>query len=255
MQHYNYRNTNTVMELRIKRRKERMIKRIIISSLFAILSIMTISLNRENKQLRASLSEKNKIIAELTHTVGDLNGVIEETDRQLRQVAAVNQSYVDELNTLRNRSELYDKYEYAIVYGGKRTDLTYEEIQFGEELMVSKGYDPDLMFGSIMVESNANPNAVNKDSGATGYGQFLDSTAKWVWTAMLGNNTYYSDIRKDGKANILMMATYYDYLYSVTGSTFEVVKCYSGNSTDEGTRRYIARVNKFISQVGEKLET
>lgn len=255
----NYRKTNTAMAMRIKRRRERMIKLIMRSFLISIFSFIMISLAKENMELRQELREtiyeKNNIIAELTHTIGDLNNTLQETDKQLRHVASVNESYVDELNTLRNRAELYDKYEYAIIYGGNRTELTYEEIQLGEELMLSKGYDPHLMFGSIMVESNANPNAVNKSSGATGYGQFLDSTARWVWTSLMGNDSYYSDIRKDGKVNILMMATYYDYLYSVTDSTFKVVKCYSGNSTDEGTRRYIARVNKFIGQVGEKLET
>lgn len=238
-----------------RRMRERALKRVTLIAIFAVLFTSIILLSKENDKLRASLQEKDAIIADLTYTIDDLSTVVQETDSQLRHISNVNKSYVDELNTLRNRAELYDKYEYAIIYAGQRTALTYEEITLGEQLMLDKGYDPDLMFGSIMVESNANPNAVNKDSGATGYGQFLDSTAKWVWTDMLGNSTYYSDIRKDGKANILMMATYYDYLYSVTGSTFEVVKCYSGNSTDEGTRRYIARVNKFINQVGAKLET
>ena len=38
--------------------------------------------------------------------------------------------------------------------------------------------DPSLLAGLIKVESNFNPNAVNKSSGATGFGQFLASTAK-----------------------------------------------------------------------------
>lgn len=248
---------NPAMAMRIRKRKERMIKRIILTVLFTFSFIMIYSLAKQNAQLRASILEKENTIAELTNVIGDLNEVVDDIDNQLRHVASVNESYVDELNTLRNRAELYDKYEYAIIYGGERTALTYEEIELGEELMVSKGYDPNLMFGSIMVESNANPSAVNYSSGATGYGQFLDSTAKWVWTTLMGNESYYSDIRKDGKVNIQMMATYYDYLYSVYGknNTFRVIKCYSGNSTDEGTRKYIARVNKFINKVGAVLET
>ena len=119
--------------------------------------------------------------------------------------------------------------------------------------MVAKGYDPHLMFGTIMVESRAQSDAVNISSGAMGYGQFLNSTAEWVWTDILGNNTYYSDIRKDGKSNIQMMAAYYDYLYTETGSTFNVAKCYSGNTTNEGTSEYIAKVNSFISTVGAVL--
>ena len=97
-------------------------------------------------------------------------------------------------------------------------------------------------------------NAVNKESGATGYGQFLDSTARWVWTKLMGNDNYYSDIRKDGMTNIQMMAEYYDYLYGEYNSTFKVVKQYSGNSTNEGTSKYLAKVNKFIKTVGAVLK-
>jgi hypothetical protein len=106
------------------------------------------------------------------------------------------------------------------------------------------------MFGSIMVESNANPDVVNTRSGATGYGQFLNGTAKFVWEDLMGNSGYYPDLRKNGEANIQMMAYYYDYLYGRKGSIFKVIKEYSGNSTDEGTQQYINRINKYTSKVG-----
>ena len=240
-----------------KMRRERRIKRMITLCIYAILFLIIHSLNSENKELRNVIEDHNMMIlvkeqeiVDLGYVIDELNVIIDNIDNQLKQVSTVNKSYVDELNELRKRSELYDKYEYAIVDNGKRTELTYEEIEYGEDLMLAKGYDPNLMFGSIMVESRANPNAVNKDSGATGYGQFLDSTAKWVWTRILGNDSYYSDIRKNGKANIQMMAAYYDHLYSIYDSTFMVVKRYSGNSTNEGTRKYLARVNSFVKTVG-----
>ena len=255
---------NTQTAMKIRRRREKQVKMAIHLAMYFALLMVIGFLSKENYALRSSIdetineyntviSQKDNDIIKLNFTINDLNNIINKLYAQIKDVAAVNESYVDELNMLRSRSELYDKYEYAIINNGNRTELTYEEIELGEELMVAKGYDPNLMFGSIMVESNANPNAVNKSSGATGYGQFLDSTARWVWTKIMGNDSYYSDIRKDGKSNIQMMAAYYDYLYSVTGNTFKVVKCYSGNSTDEGTRRYIARVNKFINKVGATL--
>lgn len=216
------------------------------------------SLVKENQNLNLVVSknnevltEKNNKIMELTFENNELHIIIDEIDDQIKEVETVNKSYVDELNELRNRSELYDKYEYAIVYGGERTELTYEEIQYGEDLMVARGHNPHLMFGSIMVESSGKTTAVNASSGATGYGQFLDSTAKWVWTKLLGNRTYSSSIRKDGMKNILMMAEYYDYLYNEKGSTFKVIKQYSGNSTDAGAAQYLAKINSFTKKVGE----
>ena len=243
--------------MRRKKRRERIIKRCVTLFIYGILILIINTLNEQNKELRTVIEEhdnmilaKEQEIVDLEYVINNLGVIIDDIDGQLKQVASVNESYVDELNLLRSRSELYDKYEYAIFDNGERTALTYEEIEYGEQLMLANGYDPNLMFGTIMVESRANPEAVNKDSGATGYGQFLDSTAKWVWTRILGNDSYYSDIRKNGKANIQMMAAYYDHLYSIYDDTFTVMKLYSGNSTNEGAHKYIARVNNFVKTVG-----
>lgn len=203
-----------------------------------------VSLNKEITMLNEEINSDKVIMVDLNNTIAELNS-------QLKNVSGVNKSYVDELTELRTRSELYDKYSYAIIDDcGERTHLTYEEIKLGEELMIEKGYDPDLMFGTIMVESGGNPDAVNVSSGATGYGQFLNSTAEYVWTRLLNNSNYYSEIRKDGKSNIKMMAEYYHYLYSSGKSTFGVIKQYSGNSTDEGAAQYLARINRFTQKVG-----
>lgn len=250
-------------KMRKMQRKEIFVKRLTTLFIYTCLILTIVFLSKENKELKVAVDaqqqlyestifEKNYEIANLNYKIDGLEEVVNELDEQISNVSEVNKSYVDELNYLRSREELYDKYEYAIMYDGKRTELKYEEIQYGEELMLAKGHNPNLMFGSIMVESRANPVAVNKESGATGYGQFLDSTAKWVWTKLIGNNSYYSDIRKDGKANIQMMAEYYDYLYGMYGNnTLKVVKHYSGNSTYEGASTYLAKVNSFTRKVGE----
>lgn len=255
--------------LRQRRRKERMNRLIhqacLVSFPFLIMLGIIVIIGFENNKLRQQLAEQQQVIEDkeseiyiLNLAADSLRNIINDLDEQLEDVSEINKSYVDQINetneeldTFRNRAELYDKYEYAVTYGGERTQLTYAEIEYGEELMVAKGLNPNLMFGTIMVESNGIPDAVNTVSGATGYGQFLDSTAKFVWTNLLGNDTYYSDIRKDGESNILMMAEYYDYLYDeYNGDTFSVVKCYSGNTTYEGAARYLANVNNFTNTVG-----
>ena len=247
--------------LRNRRRKEKM-KRAIMPLIPCLVCLLYIGfmtakcdrLQQQNIQLTETITEQDSEIKVLELTVNSLRNVVNELNDQITEVSEVNKSYVDELNTFRKREELYDKYEYAIMAANKRTDLTYEQVQYGEELMAAKGLNPHLLLGSIMVESTGNELALNKSSGAEGYGQFLDPTAEWIWTDMLGNKTYHSDIRKDGKSNILMMATYYDYLYPIAKSTFKVVKCYSGNSTDEGTASYIKRINDYTSTVGVIIE-
>lgn len=197
-----------------------------------------------NQRITNIITEKNKIIT-------DLNDTIKELDIQIQNVSNTNKSYVDELTELRTRSELYDKYSYAIINEmEERTELTYEEIKLGEQLMREKGYDPHLMFGTIMVESGGDPDAINESSGATGYGQFLNSTAEFVWSKLLGKGNYDPEVMKDGVSNIQMMAEYYDYLYSTKGDTFSVIKQYSGNATDEGAMNYLAKINSFTQKVG-----
>lgn len=233
---------------------------ILLMGIFIIILLsMVASTIIENKKLIKQIDSLNTEVIDLNNQnkskdtkIVDLHNIITDLDTQLEEVGKVNQSYVNELNEFRSRSELFDRYSYAVIdETNQRTLLTYEEIRLGETLMKENGYDPHLMFGTIMVESGANPNAVNHDSGATGYGQFLDSTAEYVWTDLMGNTGYYSDIRKDGETNIRMMAEYYDHLYDIKdNNTYEVIKQYSGNSTYEGTMGYLNKINSFTKQVG-----
>lgn len=186
------------------------------------------------------------------NTIENLKSVIKQQDTQLSHISEINKAYVDELNFLYGRKELFDKYEYAVINEvGDRTCLTYEQIKLGQDLMLENGYDPNLLLGTIMVESGGDPSRVNEESGATGLGQFLDESAEFVWCDLMGNDYYDPEIRKDAESNIKMMACYYDYLYKQEyGDTFNVIKRYSGNVTDWGTSQYIQRINNFTSKVG-----
>ena len=252
---------------KIKKQKKNNIMNKVTFLLVGIIMVLLIyigNLMYENDKISKELETANNTIKSMTETISmmdnrinnqdnnitSLTTTIEDLDKQLKEVSNINKSYVDELTELRSRAELYDKYSYAIMDEGNRTELTYAEIKLGEELMLSNGYDPNLMFGTIMVESRANPNAVNPSSQATGYGQFLNSTAEFVWTKLMGNSNYSREIMKDGESNIKMMAEYYDYLYNTKGSTYEVIKQYSGNSTDEGALNYLSKINSFTKKVG-----
>lgn len=204
----------------------------------------TFALMEKDADIQTMQTEQNNQVAALKETIDGLN-------QEIQSLSEINKSYVDELNDLRSRKELLDKYEYAIFdESGNRTSLTYAEIKLGEDLMAESGHDPNLMFGTIMVESRGNSAAVNPVSNSTGYGQFMNSTARFVWTDLLGNSNYTPDIRKDGESNIRMMAAYYDYLYEKNKSTIKVVKEYSGNSTMAGAMSYLNKINSFTRKCG-----
>ena len=257
-------------KLKQKRIREKVVKGVInLIPIFVLLIIIGIQA-KQNQDLLNQMEETEWEIAQYNYelaaycnaitaieedykqTVGALNATIEDLNAQLTKLSEINKSYVDELTIFREREELYDKYSYAIINDlGKRTDLTYEEIKLGETLMLEIGQNPHLMFGSIMVESGADRDAVNKSSGATGYGQFLESTGKWVYENLMGLDNYDPEIRKDGPTNIKMMARLYKWLYyKYDGDTLKVVKHYSGNSTTSGAKKYLERINQFTNKVG-----
>ena len=209
------------------------------------------SLQNKYNELSAYSESIMSISSDKNNSIKELEGIIKTQDEQIQDLSQINKRYVDELNDFYDREELYDKYEYAIFdETGERTELTYAQIKLGEELMEENGYDPNLMFGTIMVESRGNPTCVNSESGATGLGQFLNSTAEYVWCDLMGNDYYSPEIMKDPESNIKMMACYYDHLYKIKGDTFNVIKTYSGNATDWGTLQYINKINEFTSKVG-----
>lgn len=189
------------------------------------------------------LEKQNKDLVEVTKDITD----------ELDNAKSLNEKHVDTINKYRKREELHDKYEYVIYNKeGIRTDLTYDQIQTGEELMLAKGLDPDLLFGSIMVESDGKENAKSSISTASGYGQFLNTTGKFVYEDLLGNDKGIYDhtiTPFDGDINIKMMVAYYDYLYKQTGNTFSVIRCYSGGSSSFANY-YLSKINSYTKTTG-----
>ena len=185
------------------------------------------------------INEQNDIITEL---VNDNTNLSNEYD-------AISEAY----NTLKNRAELYDKYSYALIYNGARTELTYDQLEYGEQLMLSKGLDPDLLFSIGMVESRYNPSAINPKSLASGYHQFLSGTGKFAYEVLLGNGngTYNHSITPfNGTINIEMAVAYLDYLHNNYNSIRGMIECYSGR-TGYKVDEYIGYMNEFLNKKGK----
>ena len=213
---------------------------------------MTEQINKKDNQI----SELIKYIdLDKDTAIKELSDVVSELEEELIEVSDTNKSLVDELKVFREREELYDKYEYCIFdETGERTELTYSQIKLGEELMEENGYDPNLLLGTIMVESRGNPDAYNESSGAAGYGQLMNTTAEYLWEDVMGLSDYNPQIRYDGDANIYMMAEYYNYLYKNGYDTFRVVKQYSGNLYDYGAYEYLSKINSYTKQCGVTIQ-
>lgn len=155
-----------------------------------------------------------------------------------------------ELAIFRERSELYDKYEYVLVYNGQRTDMSYDQVKYGENLMASKNVDPNMLFGLIMVESHANEKAQNSTSTARGFCQLLSSTAKSYYEKILKKGNYNHEMAFNGYINMeIGAALITNNMEKYNGDTQKVITLYRGLNDPA----YYATVDRYVNRGGTSL--
>ena len=218
-------------------------------------------INDELLEAKTSLACADTYISEMESSLGILRedtkgfqSVIDELDEQNAGLLKENKKLAKELDSYKEREELYDKYEYALYdTAGNRTDLTYDQIKTGEELMVAKGMDPDLLFGILMTESGGKENASNPTSTARGYGQLLKGTGQFVYENLQGNakGSYSHQYAYNGDMNIAMTVDLLNYFKNDRGlSLHKAIQSYRGLSNVSG---YEAKINSYISKSGDSL--
>jgi hypothetical protein len=156
----------------------------------------------------------------------------------------VNQTNTDnsELEDLRHRAELYDKYDYAIINSmdknlpdeDRRTDITYDQIDTLESLAAQNGLSDDavaLVLAIAMNESRGQEDSKNPGSTATGYCGILDFTGKYLYEDIMGNPTgsYSHDMCYNGYINLELSLQYIKYLNKMYGGDImRIVDGYRG---------------------------
>ena len=119
-----------------------------------------------------------------------------------------------------------------------------------------------LAFAIINLESEFNPKAVNKSSGATGLGQMLPSTAvhvakmkgeydshKKIFGSDRNAKAFYAKFLKNPENNVDYCVSYLSYLKSTHKTWFRAIKAYSGhynNSNELFVKRYGYKVQKYL---------
>lgn len=147
-----------------------------------------------------------------------------------------------ELNDLRHRAELYEKYDYAIINSmdenlpeeDRRTDITYDQIDTLEALAAENGLSEDavsLVLAIAMNESRGQEKAKNPYSTATGYCGILNTTGKYLYEDIMGNprGSYSHDMCYNGYINLELSLQYIKYLNDMYGGdVMRVVNGYRG---------------------------
>lgn len=166
---------------------------------------------------------------------------------------------IDELNDTiewyESREELFNKYEWALLDGSNRTDITYDNILMLQNLTEEENISEDvvdLILALSMTEARGNEDAKNPESSASGYGQFLYGTAKFVYEKLMGNGsgTYTHDMALDGELNLQMMVYYLEYLGDKYGNNITMVMDeYRG----EHNLDYNRKVDRYLAKAGTDL--
>ena len=180
------------------------------------------------------ICERGKYESELeecNEAITELYDICEELDTQNKSLVTSNEEYYSELLSLKDKVELYERYEYALFFGGRRNDITYDQLKTLEECIQESSIpDSDLILSWIMCESHGFANAKNPSSSAKGYGQFLDGTSRFVYTKLLGEKNWTPSVAYDGETNMRMMVAYTDYLYDYYGGPRGMLRGYTGSS-------------------------
>lgn len=218
--------------------------------LMAVIIVMSSNYMQVNKMLDESQAHNNELFDEVTTLSASVNELTkdltamtqvsvtleQENNSLINDNRALADEYDDvynELVAMQERKELYDKYEYAIIYGGKRTDVKYGDLKHMEDIASELGLTEDaidLCLSFVLNESRGNEKAYNP-SGASGLGQLMPGTGRFVWNNLMDNNgeSYdHSTIPFDGSTNLEMSLRYIAYLDNKHGSATKVVTSYCG---------------------------
>ena len=205
----------------------------------------------EYKIIEYNYSKDAETYEKLNSEVKDLMDTVTELDSQNKKLSKENKQMHKDLDKYEKRSELFDKYEYAIYHGKKRTSFTYSQLQLAEDIMKSKGMDANLLLAIAMTESGGNEKIQSKVSSAKGYGQFLSGTGKFVYEDLMKAGTYNHNYALNGSTNIKLMANYLKYLQQRKTSVYGMIESYRGVKNCTG---YMNKINSYLVQGGTSLE-
>lgn len=230
------------------------------------MGIMYVNQMQQELKLKDELIEKNTTIMNLKQEVAgrdeasellaqSFSANIDEAKAQILGLKDDLNKKTAQLEMFMQRAELFDKYDYAIIHDGKRTDLTYDQIVFGENEMTKRGIDPQLLFSLVKFESKFDEDVKNRNSSATGYGQIISGTGKAIWEKLLDKDTAYNHkMALDGYNNLEMVAEYLE--YKLKNNNYNVKQALvSYNGGELGERYYTAISRGMKRDIGYDLST
>ena len=200
-------------------------------------------------------SNLEKRISELESEVENMAKEKEAMYNKLSKLESDNLVLANIAKLFQIRTDLWNKYEFALFYDGARTDIDYEHLTMLESMAANNCYGTDtvaLTLALVMKESHGDAQASNAKSNAAGLGQLMNSTAKDSYETLLGNglNAYESSYAFNPELNLKMSLAYVNYLAKqYKGDPIMVIDHYRGFHSDI----YIEDIRKILDSAGLEL--
>lgn len=220
------------------------------------------TLQEENDALKVDIEQFTEeytqsytVMVTLLQDIAEVANTLDEENIKLNNECVELQSTIKEYE---EREELFDEYEYALIRNdGTRTDITYERLENLESLVEEKNLNKDtidLVLGLSMTESSGNEDAKNAESTASGLGQILEGTGRYIYETLMGNGkgTYNHSMALDGSLNLEMMTYYLAYLGDKYNNNISLVLNEYRGINDPP---YFKKLNKYLARAGTSVSS
>ena len=206
---------------------------------------------------KATIETQSKDLLVAAIQINQLSEVAGELDKSNSELVTALKKDETELKELRERKELYEKYEYAFVReDGSRTDISFDDVKTLEELAKEEGLGEDtvaLVLAISRNESQGYADVKNPNSSAAGLCGLLNSTAKYSYETLLANGkgSYKSEYVYDSLTNLKMALAYVAYLKENTDSNYELLVAYRGDNDDVS---WFRKIQKYTGKTIQELD-
>lgn len=260
-------NTNTYRRLKVtnnslRKKVGKLTKLLGLNAIIAVVSVLGLIVLAglygqqvyKNNQLEKTVAEQKATIQSQSSDllvaaiqIDQLSTVAGKLDTENSTLTTTLKTQDTELEIFRERDELYDKYEYALVReDGTRTDINYDDIKSLEELAKEEGLGEDavaLVLAISRNESQGYADVKNPNSSAAGLCGLLSSTAKYSYETLLANGkgSYDPSYVYDSLTNLKMALAYVAYLKDNTSSNYALLLAYRGDDNDVAWFRKIEK--------------
>jgi len=146
--------------------------------------------------------------------------------------------------------------EFGYALRAPQSDMTVDDIRMIKQLCVQYGLDPHLWLALVEVESGYNSKARSKKSTASGWGQVLKATGKWLFEEKLKLGVYDHDLMGTDKHINARMSIYYlaSHIRTYGGNIRKALIRYNGSELGEEYANRVERnlfknTGRMLSQV------